>query len=235
MKVNWRDPSQDENLVRRYILEISETNGFFSVNKSVDRQNEYHVNSTFVPGHLFTVTITSVVFLNDVGKTVYIKSNVLHLVVGKCLYNAYLFLSFACTVYCDINRYNYSILEPLPPGAINISGSIFHPEHLHLNWAVPAMNTSVNRYKVTIDGYSNNCPNNFYDWPRRLEPGTKYNVTIKAVSWWNRNFEKESDPYYEEITTISTLYYEINNNHSRSNLERHNIHRPVKNSIQLNH
>lgn len=98
----------------------------------------------------------------------------------------------------------YCIVEPLSPGAINTIESNFHPEHLHLNWAVPAMNTSVNRYKVTIDGYSNNCPNNFYDWPRRLEPGTKYNVTIKAVSWWNRYYEKISDPYYEEITTIRT-------------------------------
>lgn len=99
---------------------------------------------------------------------------------------------------------NYLILEPLPPGAINISGSIFHPEHLHLNWAVPEMNTSVDMYSITIDGYHYNCPNNFYDWPRRLEPGTKYNVTIKAVSWWNRKYEKISDPYYEEITTIRT-------------------------------
>lgn len=83
MEINWRDPSQHDNLVQRYVLEISETNGNFAVNKSVDRQNEYQVNSGFVPGHLFTVTITSVVFLNDVGKTVYIKSNLLHLVVGK--------------------------------------------------------------------------------------------------------------------------------------------------------
>lgn len=85
MEVNWRDPSEHDNLVQRYILEISETNGFFSVNKSVARQNEYHVNSVFIPGHSFTVTITSVVFLNDVGKTVYIKSNLLHFVVGKFL------------------------------------------------------------------------------------------------------------------------------------------------------
>lgn len=85
MEINWRDPSQHDNLVQRYVLEISETNGNFAVNKSVDRQNEYQVNSGFVPGHLFTVTITSVVFLNDVGKTVYIKSSLLHLVVGKFL------------------------------------------------------------------------------------------------------------------------------------------------------
>lgn len=64
------------------------------------------------------------------------------------------------------------------------------------------MNTSVDRYLVTIDRRYSSCPNNFYDWPRRLEPGTKYNVTIIAVSWWNRNYEKRSDPYYEEIATI---------------------------------
>lgn len=90
MEVNWRDPSQDAHLVRQYILEISEHNGYFTVNKSVDRQNQYRVNSTFVPGHLFTVSITSVVFLNDVGKTIYIKSNQLHLVVGTSLFYCFL-------------------------------------------------------------------------------------------------------------------------------------------------
>lgn len=106
------------------------------------------------------------------------------------------------------SQYSYCIkpiiVEPLSPGAIDNIGSYFHPEHLHLNWTVPAMNTSVDRYLVTIDRYSYNSPQNFIDWPRRLEPGTKYNVTIIAVSWWNRKYEKRSDPYYEEITTIRT-------------------------------
>lgn len=66
------------------------------------------------------------------------------------------------------------------------------------------MNTSFDRYRITIDGYSFNCSSNFIDWPKRLEPGTKYKVTIKAVSWWNQNYEEESDPYYDEITTIRT-------------------------------
>lgn len=100
MEVNWRDPSQDAHLVQRYILEISEYNGYFTVNKSVARQNQYLVTSHFVPGHLYTVTITSVVSLNDVGKTVYIKNNELHLVVGMFLLsitnkNAFLFVIFA--------------------------------------------------------------------------------------------------------------------------------------------
>lgn len=66
------------------------------------------------------------------------------------------------------------------------------------------MNTSVDMYSITIDGYSFNRPNNFIDWPKRLEPGTKYNVTIQAISFWNLIYEKRSDPYYEEITTIRT-------------------------------
>lgn len=94
MEVHWKDPSLHANLVLQYILEISETDGYFTVNKSVARQKQYYVNSTFVPGHLFTVTITSVVFLNDVGKTVYIKSNVLHLVVGKFLFYLLLIIWF---------------------------------------------------------------------------------------------------------------------------------------------
>lgn len=213
MEINWRDPSQHDNLVQRYVLEISETNGNFAVNKSVDRQNEYQVNSGFVPGHLFTVTITSVVFLNDVGKTVYIKSNLLHLVVGKFILfiinnKAFLFFcefSWKLTANLQyIYRLIYFIVEPLSPGAINISGSIFHPEHLHLNWAVPAMNTSVDMYRITIDGHSFNSSRNFIDWPKRLEPGTKYNVTIHAISCWNLIYEKRSEPYDEEITTIRT-------------------------------
>lgn len=208
MEVNWIDPQHD-NLVQRYILEIFETNGKFAVNKTVARQNKYLVNSTFVPGHLFTVKITSVVFLNDVGKTVYIKSNLLHLVVGKFLFfnTNFVFSVFVFCLKCSLQYIfglNHFIVEPLSPGAINISGSIFHPEHLHLNWAVPEMNTSVDRYRITIDGHSFNCSSNVIDWPERLEPGTKYNVTIQAVSCWNLIYEKRSYPYYEEIITIRT-------------------------------
>lgn len=106
MEVNWTDPSQHDNLVQRYIIEISEANGYFTVNKSVDRQNQYLVNSNFIPGHLFTVTITSVVFLNDVGKTVYIKSNVLYLVVGTFLLfitnnNAFFVFAFSLKSFCN--------------------------------------------------------------------------------------------------------------------------------------
>lgn len=82
MEVNWKDPLQGANLIQEYFLEISENNGSFSVNKSVNRDNQYLIDAHFVPGHLFYAKITSIVYLNDVEKTIYIKSEVLHLVVG---------------------------------------------------------------------------------------------------------------------------------------------------------
>lgn len=93
-------------------------------------------------------------------------------------------------------------LEPLPPGAINRSRSNFHPEQVHLHWGLPLLNTSVDRYQVTINGNSKLYTGNFIDWTSRLEPGTKYNVTIQAISWYDFNYEKRSVLYTEEITTI---------------------------------
>lgn len=175
MAVNWKDPLQGANLIQEYFLEISENNGSFSVNKSVNRDNQYLTDAHFVPGHLFYAKITSIVYLNDVEKTIYIKSEVLHLVV-----------------------------EPLPPGAINRNRSNFHPEQVHLHWGLPLLNTSVSNYQVTLNGNLRFSIGNFIDWTLRLEPGTKYNVTIQAISWYSFNYEKRSVLYTEEITTIRT-------------------------------
>ena len=49
----------------------------------VERDNHYESNGTFIPGHLFVATITSVVYLEDIGETAYIRSENLNLVVGK--------------------------------------------------------------------------------------------------------------------------------------------------------
>lgn len=85
---------------------------------------------------------------------------------------------------------------------INISGSNFYLEYLYLKWVVFVMNMFVDRYLVIIDRCYFSCFNNFYDWLRRLEFGIKYNVIIIVVSWWNWNYEKRSDLYYEEIVII---------------------------------
>ena len=50
----------------------------------------------FVPGHLFIVTITSVVYLNDIGETAYIRSENFNLVVGMLYFDVrdFLFYNF---------------------------------------------------------------------------------------------------------------------------------------------
>ena len=83
LEIFWNDPSPHADLIQRYQLEISEYRGTFSVNESVERDNHYESSGTFIPGHLFVATITSVVYLNDIGETAYIRSENFNLVVGK--------------------------------------------------------------------------------------------------------------------------------------------------------
>ena len=48
----------------------------------------------FVPGHLFIMTITSVVYLNDIGETAYIESEHFNLVVGRLYFDVRDFLFY---------------------------------------------------------------------------------------------------------------------------------------------
>ncbi|XP_078333705.1 uncharacterized protein LOC111101935 [Crassostrea virginica] len=175
LEIFWNDPSAHDNLIQRYQLEISEYRGNFSVNESVGRANHHVSSGPFVPGHMFVVTITSVVHLNDIGETAYIRSGHFNLVV-----------------------------EPFPPGHLNRSRCNFHPENIHLHWDLPLMNTSFDHFRINISGNIQYSATNHIDWSHRLEPGEKYEVVIETISWKSLVYEKVSTTHHEEFTTIRT-------------------------------
>nr|XP_022290316.1 uncharacterized protein LOC111101946 isoform X2 [Crassostrea virginica]XP_022290324.1 uncharacterized protein LOC111101946 isoform X2 [Crassostrea virginica] len=175
LEILWNDPSAHADIIKEYQLEISEFRGTFSVNESVGRANHHVSFGPFVPGHLFVVTITSVLHLNDIGEKAYIRSDHFNLVV-----------------------------EPFPPEGLDRSRCNFHPENIHLHWDLPLMNTSFDQFRVTISGNIQYAATNYIDWSHRLEPGNTYTVLIVTISWRSFDYEKHSTPHQEEITTIRT-------------------------------
>ncbi|XP_065942276.1 uncharacterized protein [Magallana gigas] len=102
----------------------------------------------------------------------------------------------------------YIILEPLPPGKIDRKNSIFSPNQLMLRWKRSGHNTFLNHYRVEIDGHQQqtfgSIPKIY--WTKQLTPGTRYNVTITAVSYGDlsqgTSYEtKESEPFEDWIET----------------------------------
>lgn len=97
----------------------------------------------------------------------------------------------------------FLIVAPLPPGPIDRNVSNFHPEKLHLKWAVPINNTRVDSYLVTIRklnsiiNTSNPSTNDLEITSMRFEPGTNYTVTIYVKSYGSY-----SPRYTEEIQTL---------------------------------
>lgn len=97
----------------------------------------------------------------------------------------------------------FCIEAPLPPGPIDRNQSNFHPEKLHLKWAVPINNTRVDSYLVTIRklnsiiNTSNPPTNDLEITSMRFEPGTNYTVTIYAKSYGS-----QSQPQVEKIQTL---------------------------------
>lgn len=99
--------------------------------------------------------------------------------------------------------------EPLPPGILNRELSNFSANHLFLKWNPPDGNTTLNHYRVVIDGYQQQTLGSTPEiyWLKTLTPGTIYNVTITTISrggidlWWNPNetLTAESKPYTDLI------------------------------------
>ncbi|XP_062609553.1 uncharacterized protein LOC134271352 [Saccostrea cucullata] len=175
----WDDPSSDSNLIQYYTVSLRDYWGSYNRHISVGRKNNHTFESYFTPGYLFYFYITSTVLLNDPTEIINVTTSWIPLVV-----------------------------DPLPPGPLDVNASDFHPERLYLKWAVPKNNTYVDRYRVDINGagyHGYNYPySNIYTWPERLEPGENYSVTIRARSWYNNYFEKESTGYIEQIETLRT-------------------------------
>ena len=72
----------------------------------------------------------------------------------------------------------------MPPGPLS-SLSNYSADNLYMRWNVPDVDSHVNRYKVIIDNHTQVTNDNEPEiyWNNLLEPYTKYNVTIFAVSY----------------------------------------------------
>ncbi|XP_052691021.1 uncharacterized protein LOC128168863 isoform X6 [Crassostrea angulata] len=111
------------------------------------------------------------------------------------------------TFYID-SYARYVVMEPLPPGKINRKRSTFSPNQLMLRWERSGHDTFLNYYRVEIDGHQQHTFGSIPKiyWTRQLTPGTRYNVTITAVSHgdiyigpWSGT--KESEPFEDWIET----------------------------------
>lgn len=83
--------------------------------------------------------------------------------------------------------FNFSIqTDILPPRP---SESFFHPQMLFLK--LPKENYNVNRYQITINGYTEYYVySTEYKWPKHLEPGTNYTIQIVAYCWWSESYRR---------------------------------------------
>lgn len=63
--------------------------------------------------------------------------------------------------------------------------SNFSANHLFLKWNPPGGNTTLNHYRVMINGHQQQTFGSVPEiyWNKKLTPGTMYNVTMVAVSY----------------------------------------------------
>lgn len=86
--------------------------------------------------------------------------------------------------------------------------SNFSANHLFLKWNPPGGNTTLNHYRVVINGHQQQTFGSVPEiyWNKKLTPGIIYNVTIVAVSygdlisgpWYG---SAESKPFVDWIET----------------------------------
>lgn len=103
--------------------------------------------------------------------------------------------------------------EPLPPGKLDRKLSNFSANYLFLKWNPPSGNTTLNHYRVVINGYQQQTFGSVPEihWNKQLTPGTIYNVTIYTASYgdllsgpWHGI--AESKPYVDWIETETSMY-----------------------------
>lgn len=79
----WNHPNQDVDLVQSYNVSLREKDSADIFHISVELQTNYTFESSFLPGSLYYFEITSVVYLKDSAETIFVKTNIINLVVGK--------------------------------------------------------------------------------------------------------------------------------------------------------
>lgn len=236
--VLWNHPYQDADLVQSYNVSLREIYNSYNYKTSVELQTNYTFESSFTPSFLYLFEVFSNVFLSDPDETIIVKTNTIYLVVGKqfvtVLYSMILQIMIMClkmyplwVFKCYVKKHfffkkcfqlapiliinNFSFkIEPQPPGPIDTNSSNFHPQMLYLKWEKSENSTYVNRYRVTIYGYSLYTSSNTISWGwwwwwLGLEPGRNYTVQIEAICWHYSSYSKSSPAYTEEIQTLRKL------------------------------
>lgn len=79
----WNHPHQDADLVQSYNVSLRAFDSSYNFQTSVELQTNFTFESSFPPSYLYYFEITSVVFLSESAKTILVKTDTVHLVVGK--------------------------------------------------------------------------------------------------------------------------------------------------------
>lgn len=208
IRFEWRHPTHSD-LIQHYSVTISHNNGTTITSSLVSKQTSFTFQYEFIPGNRYYLRVTSHVRINNPSETftVYREQS---LVLGMIIYFK------VCIPYTEVSDSDSRIilnttntwvlililLAPLSPGLIDRHHSSFHPERLHLKWAVPINNTRVDSYSISIsDGYSSpsfSSSSNYKEiTSRRFLPGTNYTVTLYAISYGS-----SSPRHTEEIETL---------------------------------
>lgn len=79
----WNHPFQNADLVQSYNVSLRALDSSYFFQTSVELQTNYTFESSFLPGYLYFLEITSVVFLTDSAETIFVKTDPFNIVVGK--------------------------------------------------------------------------------------------------------------------------------------------------------
>ncbi|XP_061188876.1 mucin-like protein [Saccostrea echinata] len=142
----WDHPAVDSSLIQSYTTVLTESGLTLNLSETVGNNTNCTFASNFLPGYLYYFRIISEVLLSDPTETIFV-TYLIPLVV-----------------------------DPLPPGPILRNESNLHPDHLFLKWLPPVHGIHVNRFRISVNGRTDDSSPNEISWKTKLEPGTKYNV-----------------------------------------------------------
>ncbi|XP_065942268.1 uncharacterized protein [Magallana gigas] len=158
----WNHPFQNADLVQSYNVSLRALDSSYFFQTSVELQTNYTFESSFLPGYLYFLEITSVVFLTDSAETIFVKTDPFNIVV-----------------------------DPVPPGPIDRNASIFHPQTLFLKWTEHNYYVDMYRIGINQSYYWSSSSTG-YSLSRHLEPGKNYAIQIVAYCWYYRHYTKNA-------------------------------------------
>ncbi|XP_062609554.1 uncharacterized protein LOC134271353 [Saccostrea cucullata] len=182
ISVKWRHPSTDAHLIVGYEVQLYSLHYYswrHEETNHLGNLTEYATSCKHNPGRGYYFVIRSKILLSNPTETIY-----------------------------EQRSSSKIVLDLYPPGKIDRKLSNFSANNLYLTWQRPAQNTILNHYKVIINGHQEQTYGSFPQiyWPKKLNPGSIYNVTITAVSYgsiasgiWAG--QKESEAFLDWIET----------------------------------